>query len=382
MNDFTLYTYHEEDLQLYKQSRQELNISVLSLASIEITQNKINDIIPNEEVDIDLSSAVATMNTELVYPIERLIYQLILSDKNITFIISEKYLDKAIKMLGTVFSGSSSILITNGKKKRKASSKVKLITNVRAEKLSKLKKHLDDNIVGHKYFKDRLIETIMTFKFFNKIIKDQPILSVFLLGKSGIGKTEVARALHSFLDNKNPLAKVNFANYSNESSLASLIGSSPGYKDSGTESDLMLKIRKSNSGILLVDEFEKADSVAHNFFLQVLEEGEFDDAMGTVHNLNGYVIIFTSNMTSKDFSKLPPELRSRFDMITSFGDLATSEKELFARKVIQDYVIKSKKHMGLEQINKILLEIDLESETNLRNIKKRIRHLFYQYTRD
>src|SRR5699024_9206440 len=104
-------------------------------------------------------------------------------------------------------------------------------------------------------------------------IKDQPIMSLFLLGGSGLGKTELGRTIHEYLSKDTPLAKINFANYSGEGSLASLIGSPPGYRDSGEESDLIKKIKSSGTGLLLVDEFEKATPSVHNFFLQLLEEG-------------------------------------------------------------------------------------------------------------
>src|SRR5699024_5263069 len=151
------------------------------------------------------------------------------------------------------------------------------------------------------------------------------------LGPSGLGKTEIARIFHRFLDPKNPLAKINFANYKSENSLASLIGSPPGYVNSEAESDLVQKINKSNAGVLLVDEFEKADPAAHNFFLQLLEEGKFDDAMGRVHNLNGYIIIFTSNLDKHNYKeKIPPELRSRFNVVNRFNALNFEDKKEFA----------------------------------------------------
>lgn len=76
-------------------------------------------------------------------------------------------------------------------------------------------------------------------------------MSLFLIGGSGLGKTELARTIHKYLCKETPLAKINFANYSSEGSLASLIGSPPGYRDSGDESDLIKKIKESSAGVYL-----------------------------------------------------------------------------------------------------------------------------------
>ena len=84
------------------------------------------------------------------------------------------------------------------------------------------------NLIGHNYFKERLRYALKNFIFLNKA-KEQTVLSIFLFGASGIGKTEVARLIASGIQNDCYLAKINFQNYSSQDALNSLIGSPPGY---------------------------------------------------------------------------------------------------------------------------------------------------------
>ncbi len=160
--------------------------------------------------------------------------------------------------------------------------------------------------------------------------------------------------------------------------MASLIGSPPGFKDSGEESDLIKKLKTSNSGVLIIDEFEKANKNVHNFFLQLLEEGKFDDAMGEIFDLSGYLIIFTSNLKKKDFlSHVSPELRSRFNSIYLMKELSEEEKEEYANKVLDWYFRESEEEKNAEKVESILKKVDLKNEQNLRTIKFQLRSAFY-----
>lgn len=381
-----LYTFNRVYFNKYKQEREEKNVNIITFALIELNANNLMSVLDFDEVDINITSVVQALNhSGDSYLFEKLLYALD-EFENINYIIDEKYSSVALELVGTIFSETKSITskYDNSEKSgvNKRSAKVKTLVNIRKDKMQRLKEHLKSSLIGHAVFQQDLLKAITSFRFFNKKIKDHPILSVFLVGGSGLGKTEVARALDKFLDGResSPLAKINFANYKSEASLASLIGSPPGYVDSGTESDFVKKIRNSNTGVLLVDEFEKADPTVHNFFLQLLEEGKFDDAMGEVHDLNGYIIIFTSNLTPEQYTNtLPPELKSRFDLVMHFENLTLEEKKLFSYKTLKNYVDKARITLPESDIQMLIDDLTLDKENNLRNIKREIRESFFEY---
>ena len=120
------------------------------------------------------------------------------------------------------------------------------------------------------------------------------------------------------MDDEAQLIKINFGNYSSKDSINSLIGSPRGYIGS-EDGELSLKLSKKHNGIILCDEFEKADSKIFSFFLELLEEGKFTDSQSREYDLNGYVIIFTSNLNSSEFSEnIPDEFQTRLDLISEF----------------------------------------------------------------
>ena len=122
------------------------------------------------------------------------------------------------------------------------------------------------------------------------------------------------------------MIKLNFGNYSSDNALNSLIGSPRGYVGSN-KGELSDKLSNSRSSVILIDEFEKAKKLVYNFFLQLLEDGEFTDSLGRDYNLNKYMIFFTSNM---DFSRvtelLSAELCSRFNFMYRMSNLTEDEK--------------------------------------------------------
>ena len=104
----------------------------------------------------------------------------------------------------------------------KTERKHKKITDFTQEEFETFFNSFRESLYGHEKFKDDFYDIAKSFRLFNKI-GEHKVLSLFLLGESGVGKTEVARALYKCLGGEENLAKVNFGNYSNEFSLSSLI---------------------------------------------------------------------------------------------------------------------------------------------------------------
>ena len=221
-----------------------------------------------------------------------------------------------------------------------------------------LLKNIKEELVGHSKFKIILEEELRKFRVFNKL-GYQPIFSVFIMGNSGIGKTELARILHRNLSFSERFIKINFGNYSDQNALSSLIGSPRGYIGS-SKGEMSDKFINSKSTIILIDEFEKSNKQVQNFFLQLLEDGVFTDSLGREYNLNKYIIVFTANISKEKITKsFAPEILSRFNLKYSFSNLNTYEKE--------EYIQKRLNMIKRDVKNKLDIVIDNETEKRILN---------------
>jgi ATP-dependent Clp protease ATP-binding subunit ClpA len=129
---------------------------------------------------------------------------------------------------------------------------------------------------------------------------DRPIGSFMFLGPSGVGKTELARALASFLFNdEKALIRVDMSEYMEKYSVSKLIGSPPGYVGYEEGGNLTEMVRHRPYSILLFDEVEKAHPEVFNILLQVLDNGRLTDAKGRMVNFKNTIIILTSNIGSQ-----------------------------------------------------------------------------------
>lgn len=253
------------------------------------------------------------------------------------------------------------------------------IIDLNSEEINEFINSFSNCIYGHEKFKDDFTELIRNFRVFNKL-GEHKILSLFLMGDSGVGKTEVARAIHKSLGGKKKLAKINFGNYSSDNALNSLIGSPRGYV--GSEAgELFIRVKESDIGIILIDEFEKSNSTLFNYFLDVLESGKMVSSMAEEINLDGFIIIFTSNISKEEFPKrISPELRSRFDYKGYFMPLFHSHKEKFVEFRIKNIIEKFNKSFEFELpeniTTNILSQINVSKYKNMRDLNKKIKDTF------
>ena len=155
----------------------------------------------------------------------------------------------------------------------------------------------------------------------------------------------------------------------------SLIGSPAGYV-ACNHGELSEKIHKSEVGVLLCDEFEKTTRPVYSFFLELLEEGHFTDSMAREYDMNGYIVIFTSNISSEtEYKKIiPPELQTRFDLVCEFETPTAWDKrqflDLLLEKAKKKYSEQFLKIKMTENERKKLYNFDYESLDSLRDIKR------------
>ncbi|KKW72456.1 MULTISPECIES: AAA family ATPase [Lactococcus] len=270
-------------------------------------------------------------------------------------------------------------------KKDSSTERIKKIVDLSQKDIIEFSENFSKQLLGHDTFKETLVEKLSEYRLFYRI-GEQKIFSLFLMGDSGVGKTEVARIFSRLLSKQKYLGKINFGNYSSKDALNSLIGSPRGYVGS-EEGELFNKLDASDSGILLIDEFEKADSAVFNYFLEVLENGKATNSMGREYDLSGYIIVFTSNVSDKDYSKkFSPELRSRFNYVSSFMPLSKNDKDLFCyarlKHLIQGFNKSFEVHLAIPEQDWLLKKIQTTNIQNLRYLKTKVNQVFLNYIKD
>ncbi|HBB36441.1 MAG: chaperone ClpB 1, ATP-dependent Clp protease ATP-binding subunit ClpB [Candidatus Moranbacteria bacterium GW2011_GWC1_45_18] len=135
--------------------------------------------------------------------------------------------------------------------------------------------------------------------------ENRPIGSFMFLGPTGVGKTELAKALAEFLFNdENAMIRVDMSEYMEQHSVAKIVGSPPGYIGYEEGGQLTEKVRRRPYSLILFDEIEKAHHDVFNVLLQILDEGRLTDAKGRVVNFKNAVVVMTSNVGSEIIYKM------------------------------------------------------------------------------
>ncbi|MGB0979975.1 MAG: ATP-dependent Clp protease ATP-binding subunit, partial [Croceimicrobium sp.] len=174
----------------------------------------------------------------------------------------------------------------------------KMLESERA-KLLRLEDELHKRVVGQE---EAIIAVSDAVRRSRAGLQDQnkPIGSFIFLGTTGVGKTELAKALAEFLfDDDNALTRIDMSEYQERHSLSRLIGAPPGYVGYDEGGQLTEAVRRKPYSVVLLDEIEKAHPDVFNLLLQVLDEGRLTDNKGRVANFRNTIVIMTSNLGSK-----------------------------------------------------------------------------------
>ncbi|MGC9048824.1 MAG: ATP-dependent chaperone ClpB [Patescibacteria group bacterium] len=160
--------------------------------------------------------------------------------------------------------------------------------------------------------------------------ENRPIGSFIFIGPTGVGKTELAKALAEFMfDTEQAIVRLDMSEYMERHTVARMIGSPPGYVGYEEGGQLTEIIRRRPYSVVLFDEIEKAHPEVFNILLQILDEGRLTDARGRVVNFKNTIIIMTSNLGS--------ELIQEYAQRGSFGFVSEQEK-LDSEKIIKDKI--------------------------------------------
>ena len=224
------------------------------------------------------------------------------------------------------------------------------ITQDENEKLINLEERLHKRIVGQ----DEAINSISKAIKRSRIgINDpnKPLCSFLFLGPTGVGKTEVSKALaYNLFGNENMIIKLDMSEYMEAHSVSKIIGSPPGYVGFEEEGMLTKKVRKNPYSIILLDEIEKAHPDITNILLQILDEGILTDSTGRNINFKNTIIIMTSNIGAK----LITENRR-----LGFGDSETNEDN---KKIVIRELKKEFKPEFINRIDEIIVFNKLREE--------------------
>lgn len=355
-----------------------------------LDNSKVEDLSNNIVMDISSLAGLFESNNGIQFQFEQLFTYF---PDDMVFIVDERYEEDVKYYLRYCFDDvkisdievSEKELEEDTDKVKEICHKTRKIIDLSEDELEDFFKFLNEKLYGHAKFKDDFECVVNSYRIFNKI-GEHKILSLFLMGDSGVGKTEVARTIHKALKGKRKLAKINFGNYSSHDALNSLIGSPLGYigSDGG---ELLKRVLESDVGLILIDEFEKANTAVYNYFLDVLENGKITNTRAEEYDTNGFIIIFTSNISKENFEKkISPELRSRFDYVGEFNLLTDDDKKKFVRfrfsEIIKKYNNQVERQLPQDAHSKLVEGVNVCKYTNMRHLNKKIKDTFVKYIKE
>ncbi|WP_017381574.1 ATP-dependent Clp protease ATP-binding subunit [Paenisporosarcina sp. TG-14] len=231
------------------------------------------------------------------------------------------------------------------------------------DKLLRLKETLQERVVGQDQAVQFVTEAVWRAR---AGIKDpsKPIGSFLFLGPTGVGKTELAKALAANLfDSEDHFIRIDMSEYMEKHSVSRLIGAPPGYIGYEEGGQLTEMVRRNPYSVVLLDEIEKAHPDVANILLQLLDDGRITDSQGRVVNFSNTVVILTSNIGSQYLleggdqaeslvmsalrSHFKPELLNRMDEIVLFHSLKGSH----FTSITEKYLAQLAKRLKEQEVN-------------------------------
>ncbi|UWG98859.1 ATP-dependent chaperone ClpB [Dehalobacter sp. DCM] len=173
-----------------------------------------------------------------------------------------------------------------------------------AEKLITMEDNLHQRVIGQNKAVQAVADAVRRART-GLQDPNRPLGSFLFLGPTGVGKTELAKALAEFLfDNEQALIRIDMSEYMEKHSVARLIGAPPGYVGYDEGGQLTEAVRRKPYAVILLDEVEKAHSDVFNVLLQLLDDGRLTDGQGRIVNFKNTVIILTSNIAGQEIREM------------------------------------------------------------------------------
>ncbi|MBI2446395.1 MAG: ATP-dependent Clp protease ATP-binding subunit [Parcubacteria group bacterium] len=267
-----------------------------------------------------------------------------------------------------------------------------------------ISRKLKQNIIGQ----DEAIETLsaaLARSYAGLSNREKPLGSFLFIGPTGVGKTNLAKVLSKEIL-RSPLIKIDMSEFSEPHSISKLIGAPPGYIGYEEPGNLTEKIRREPHSVVLFDEIEKAHPQVANILLQILEEGVLTDNRGRRANFKNAIVILTSNLGSREFSReakkfgfiaasktfaekfdeiknaslkslrrhFIPELLSRLDEIVVFNPLGRQQMRYIAELELKNILTNDSINCRLK-IRPAVINFIADKAVSSRNGAREIKHL-------
>ncbi|WP_280124907.1 ATP-dependent Clp protease ATP-binding subunit [Mycoplasmopsis bovis] len=333
---------NEEDKEKHKNRIRELEDEIKSAnQKISKLQNKWNE----EKNELEDLSKLKKYLDDLWYKINIYKRETKYEDASRLEYSEVPKIEKKIKELEEKISFSDSTLIKNSVTAEEIAGIVSKWTMIPVtklletdkQKLLNLENELRARIKGQDEAINLVSKAVLRAKA-NINDPNRPLASFLFTGPTGVGKTELARALaFALFDSEKQMIRLDMSEYMEKHSVSKIIGAPPGYVGFDQGGSLAENIRKNPYTILLFDEIEKADRNVLNILLQILDNGAFTDSTGRVINCRNLIIIMTSNIASNTelneaLDQIPslkaellkflrPEFVNRIDEIVKFNQL-------------------------------------------------------------
>jgi len=205
------------------------------------------------------------------------------------------------------------------------------------EKLVRLADTLHERVIGQDKAVDAVADAVIRSRAGIKN-RQRPVGAFLFLGPTGVGKTELAKALaQELFDDENAMVRLDMSEYMEKFAVSRLVGAPPGYVGFEDGGQLTEAVRRKQFSVVLLDEIEKAHPDVFNLLLQVLDDGRLTDSHGRTVSFKNTVVIMTSNAPKEALKDIfRPEFLNRLDEVLEFDSLSEKQIEAIVKLQLKD----------------------------------------------